>query len=384
MTDPGEYEKVRQHRFTLRDLLTFDLKHDGFLLILTFAPFAVLCFFARRDNSTEAIYKANGALHNWVMYQVLFCGSSIDPVQFSDRQGYAMSNVFPLYPVLLWIALRLSFGNVETGIRILAILLSGIANLVFYRLCRTLRFVSQPFLTACLFTIYPMRSVFLRHIASEYTLVLILICGIFIGKRVHHNRVFSLSIFLLILTSELGIWICLGLFVHPLFSRNRIELRNIFLPFIPAILLLSGFHAIYADSSLAYFHSILRKKQFPFKEMFIKGTTIDFLRGFHGLHGYYIISMIACSMLIAIDKSIGIPITLGLLCATARSGACTFDIGAPIEAFSALLAFDGLIKSTKFQMSLPVLAPLYAVTVIYLTTLLMNNRAQYGQIARDI
>jgi hypothetical protein len=370
-------EKDRPRRFTLRELLFFDVKFDGILLLLTLLPFLGCWFYGPPKVRLNSLYRTNGAVHNVMMRDVMFDNLDADAIPYLNRQDYTTANIFPLYPLLLTIPTRLLSIDAHVALRLFSLILSSIANLLFYRLCLVHRFVSYPFLTACLFTMYPQRCFLLRQIANEYSLFLIFLCGIFIGKRIHQKILCTVSIFFIVLTSELGIWVSIGLLVHTLITRNRIEFRNMLVPFTAAFLLLIGFQKVYAHSFFAYFRNLLAFRQYPLKPLFINAMHIDKLRNFHGLYGYFIIPMISSSMLIVIDSSIGIPIVLALLWATARPGDSTFDLAAPIDAFSTLLAFDVLIRSRRFQWCLIPFVVVYEYCMIRLTCLILGNQALY-------
>jgi hypothetical protein len=365
-------EKGRRHRYTLSDLLVFDRKHDGIILALTVVPALILWFVAHRSSCLESVVKNNSANHNIRMYEIMFSHRNRSTLEGS----YTASNVFPLYPVLLSIPQHLK-STMQFSVQLLSIGLSALLNLAFYRLCLTLPYVTDPFITASLFTFYPLRSLLLRHIGNEYSLVLLCICGVFIGQRIHRQLLFSLSIFFLVLTNELGIWIAIGLLIDPLFARNRIGLKNVAIPFAAALLLLAGFQSNFAGSFVAYYRAIRTSKAWPFKQLFQDAKSIEHLRQFHGFYGYFIIPVIAVSTLIAVDRKIGIPMVFPLLAAAARSGVASFDLAAPIEAFASLLAFDGLIKTRRFHLTLAVLGPLYGILGLWVTSFFMRNRSLY-------
>jgi hypothetical protein len=368
----------RPHRYFLRDLLTFDPKHDKVILGLTLIPFSFLWILDPWAHGPRGFSVIDGSHHNVIMQEVIFSGTPGQTIPYFAHHGYSLANVFPLYPLLLSIPICLSFGHPAVAIRLSLLLLSSIANLVFYSLCMTIRFVTHPFLSACLFTMYPFRSVLLRHIANEYSLFVMLLCGVLLGRQIHHKLLFSFSLFFLILTHELGIWIAIGLFGHPIMRRNRAEIRTVLVPFSAGLLFMTGFHRYYAGSFLAYFGEIVENRQFPFKEMISESQRITPLRHFHGNSGYFIIPFVACAMLVGMDGRIGVPLTIGLVWATAIQGEKMFNAAAPIDAVACLLGFDPLIRNARFQVSIVILAPLSVAAVIYLTWLILLNSHLYA------
>jgi hypothetical protein len=362
----------RHRRYSLRALLVFDPIHDIFILGLTLLPFCILWILDIRQNSTEAVRLTNAAKRNIRMHDMIFNDAS-----YSATSNDSLATVFPLYPLLLSLPRYLSFGHFTIGIRLFCLFLSAISNLLFLRLCLTLRFITNPFLTACLFTIYPLRSLFLKHIANEYSLFLILLCGLLLGKQIHDKRLFSFSLFLLNLTNELGIWISIGLLGQQMVRRSRVEIRNVSIPFAAALLVLAAFHKCYLGSFFPYLLSIFENCQFPFKNVLTESDDVTQLRHFHANYGYFMVAFVAAAILVGIDARIGIPMTIALLWATSVPGTRMYDAGALLEGIVCLLGFDVLIQNARFQMALVVLAPLYFGVAIRLTSLLLGNQAQY-------
>jgi hypothetical protein len=372
-------EKKRRHRYTLSDLLQIHRPGDGLLLGLVCFSHLVLLLSNWYHGCYSSVYNLNGAWHNTLMSQYLFGRSADQLHQYYPSHNYSQSNVFPLYPLLLSIFKALSAKSLIIATHVLSLSFSCLSALVFYRLCLTLRFVTKPLLTACLFTMYPFRSLLLKYIGNEYNVVTLLISCVFLGRKIHHRFFFCISLLLLLLATESGLVIALMLLVNSMTARNKTEVRNICLSATCGILMMMGFHKNYACSSLGYVKDIVQGRRYPFKQLLADASSIDTLRQFHGTYGSYIVPLIAGGILIAVDRSIGLSITMATVWAASRPGAPTFDLLCPLEAFAVLLGLDSLISSTKFQCALFVLTPLYCGCALYVTSLYLANPSMINQ-----
>jgi hypothetical protein len=372
-------EKKRRHHYTLSDLLQIHRLSDGILVGLVCFSHLVLLLSDWYHGSYSSVYQLNGAWHNTLMSQYLF-GRSIDQIhQYYRSHEYSLSNVFPLYPFLLSIFKTLFAKSLFVATHILSLFFSSLSALVFYRLCLTLRFVTKPLLTSCLFTMYPFRSLLLKYIGNEYNIVTLLISCVFLGRKIHHGFLFCISLLLLMLATESGFVITLMLLVNATVGRNKIELRNIYISTFASILIMMWFHKNYAYSSFAYVKYVVRGRYYPFKQLLADASSIDTLRQFHGMYGSYIVPLIAGGILIAVDRSIGLPVTIATVWAASRPGAPTFDLLCPLEAFAVLLGLDLLISSAKFQCALFVITPLYCGCALYITSLYLTNPFMINQ-----
>jgi hypothetical protein len=215
-------------------------------------------------------------------------------------------------------------------------------------------------------------------IANEYNLVVILLSLVFLGRRIRHRLIFSIALFLLILTSESGVFVALSLLVDSALSRNRFELKFLTVSSVAGFLALFGFHKNYAGSAFAFVQNAVASRQLPFKQMMQDAMSIAELRHFHGMYGFYAVPILAGAILIVLDRAVGLPIMAALIWAASRPGSPTFDCAAPLETFAVLLGFDMLISSAKFKTALWALGPVYVSAAVYLASLYLRNSAMYN------
>jgi hypothetical protein len=358
----------RGHVYSLSELVRFDKKSDLLLLLLTLIPHLLLFISNVHRGQLNVVLRLHGAWHNVLMSDILFGRAIPDASQYFTLHRFSRANVFPLYPLLL-VLFRFVLRRPVLSASALQILLSCATTLVFHRLCLATRFVSKPLLTACLFTVVPFRSVLLRQIANEYSLVTLLLSLCLLARRVRARVVLGVSLVLLICSSETGLFAALGILV----TSGRSDLKVTLLADTVGILGLMYCHARYARSPFAFVRNIVETGQYPFREMLTDANKIEQLREFHGSYGYFSICVLGAGMLTAIDWSIGLPVLAVVVWASSRMGRVCFDLACPGEAFGVLMGFEALIASQRFETALFVLAPLYGAVVLWVTWMYMNN-----------
>ncbi|OHT05819.1 hypothetical protein TRFO_26321 [Tritrichomonas foetus] len=368
-------ERDESHRrLRLRGLLK-PKKSDLLLLIFTLAPHIYFYSIAFQRVNFQVILTSRSGLLNTMMAKTLYNSELLE--QFNrhfEKHHMTHYQVLPLHPLLYRIVYYLCFRSWKRATMVYVIGLSILCNFVFSRFVYCARFIKNPIIPSLIFTVYPFRSLFLRSVTNEYCLVIILFCLIYIGKQTRSFRLVQFSSALMILSYESGFLIILGFIIGSILSKNRKTFRYLFYGFICGSSVLSIFHKIICGRFFPLFFDMLTFYRYPFQELLSNALKIGQLRQFHGLYGYYIIPLIACLMMLTIEKMIGIPLLFAFLYAASYKDMKAIDLACPIEAIATIVGFDALIKHPRFKNSLFVLAPLYILGSFYLTGLIFQEK----------
>ena len=345
---PNE-DKESHHRLKLSEILKPKF-NDLYILFASIIP---TFFFLRNSfakHNFHVFTTCNSAILNAMMAKTMYLDDKSFRT-FFNRNKLDRYYSFPLYPIIFRFTYYMCFKSWNFATVLIITSLSFLCNYFFSRFLICTRFIKDPLI-------------------STFILLFELI---YIGQQTRSFKLLSISSFLIIITNDCGFFIVLGFLISSILTKSKKQFRYLFFTYLAGIFVISVFHKSLSGRFFPIFSNFLAEKRFPFKELFNESHTIGRLRQLHGIYNYYIIPLLACLMSISIDKSIGIPLFLSLLYSSTKFGYLAVDSTCPIEAISILIGFDALIRHPRFKSALYILAPLYIISIFYLTSIKFNS-----------
>lgn len=368
---PSE-ERESRHRLKLSELLKPKLT-DLIIILTSLIPTFFFFINAFYKRNFPVFSTCNSGILNLIMAKTLY-SSDKSFFNYLSKNKLARYNSFPLYPFLFRLFYYLCLKSWKIATIFIITLLSLLCNFFFNRFLICTRFIKNPLLSTLIFSIFPIRSLYLRNITNEYSLFILLFTLIYIGQQTRSFKLLAISSFFIILASDCGFFAVLGFLISSIILKNKKEFRYIFFSLLSGLAIISIFHKSISGRFFPIFGDFLFDKRYPFKELLAESQSISRLRQLHGLYNYYIIPLFASLLSIPIDKTIGIPLLLSLLYSSSKFGYIGIDSACPIEAISVIIGFDILIKHPRFKSALYFLAPFYITSVFYLTLIHFNSQ----------
>ena len=280
-------------------------------------------------------------------------------------RSYSAASVFPLYPGLLAVTGKV-LGDTWVSAWVVNLVLASVSNVLFYVLCRAMR-VRKPLMFTAIFTFFPPRAILLRYVGNEYDLVVSLVALLFLARRRGRYAVLSLSICLLIITSEVGIVVALFLVIEALVRRNLAVAGSGAVGAGVGIVMLMMFQGKWLGSYTAYFDEVVAQKRYPFAQLIEHAKKISSLRPFHGAYGFYIVPVICGMVLMKRHSDMALPLLMALVWSSSRSGQSAFDVGCPMVPFLVIFGAMRLFQSDQFRKAMYIIAPAYSIAYLWLT-----------------
>ena len=335
-------------------------------IALAVAPFLVLSAASWTLGRPEVVVTARCSVHNWIWRRALVTGRlGPDMERRLVARSYSAANVFPLYPGLLAVTTKL-LGDTWVSAWVVNLVLACVGNAFFYMLCRAMR-VRKPVLFTAMFAFFPPRAILLRYVGNEYNLVVALVALLFLAKRGGRHGVLSLSICLLIITSEVGIVVALFLVVEALVRRDFVVAGGGAVGGGVGIAMLMMFQGKWLGSYTAYFDEVVAQKRYPFAQLIEHAKKIVSLRPFHGAYGFYIVPVICGLVLMKRHSDMALPLLMALVWSSSRSGQSAFDVGCPMVPFLVIFGAMRLFQGDQFRKAMYIIAPAYSIAYLWLT-----------------
>lgn len=354
-------------RLQLKNILKPTFK-DILIALFSCIPSSIILYWSYSRRNFQIIQVSQCSLLNTLAAKTFF--SKIDNpnyLRYFLKNHIHLSQIFPLFPFIYRIYYILLHRLWKPATFAVIISFSFFSGYFFYRLLQCTRFVKKPLIPALIFTVFPIRSLYLKNTTNEYSCFTIVFSLIYISQQTKSFSLISLFSFLMVLTSDLGVFVVIGFIFSSIIQKRKKQFRYLVVGFISGIIVLSLYHKRIEGNYFVFFSRLLEQKPRPFKDLLHYSTSIQDLRNFHGLYQVFIYSLIACLMLLSIDLSLGIPLLLALLYASSKSAPKAVDSACPIEAMSIVLGFHRLFRHPRFHYAIYIIAPIYIIPAISLT-----------------
>lgn len=353
---------------TWRKALKYE-KEDKYVLLSmlcsTLVVWSVLLY-KKRFNS---IILYNDSLKYVEIAKTFYFNTKINTLKSKEGKIPYQTTILPLTPIILKIFGFITFNHFNIASSIYIIVTSLLSSYFFKKFLDKYQLVSNPVITSCLLSIFPIRYVAYHSVLSCDSLNMIFVFLALIAVKLRSTKCLFVFVFLDLITSDFGIIFTISLIIYYFFAKyykTTVALIQIFA--LAEIFLFFIFYITVGDP-FAYFKSkYFYSSDFnmiPFKTIIINALSIATLEEFHIQYHFFIPITIGIAFIQYDSILIAIITGLSLIYVSMMNFTDIFRTGIIAEIFGILIGFDSFISSPKFQKVLPYFVVLYCLPVYY-------------------